>query len=370
MDCEVSKSDLEYALGIVGNVPAKSGMVSSEHIRWSKHDEGTMLTMSSDITAQAILPIPFIFKKSLLLDRRLFEPFVSAGKDLKGETYTLAMKKEGVLTIKHGNRVGIFSVHRKVSGYTDMPKYKGHAPSMRIYESWTKIMQCAIACATDDPVTPQLNCVYVVPQEKHLMLYATNTKVVFVGKGRTKKLPKSSIAFPLILASRLEGNDMETIMWDDKSALMSSERGAIWQGVKSAARKSFPKKDLDTLIASLKERKPVLSIAAEDMGTAAGRIADYLAAVSREDLVLRIKASKDDKRAKIVSGTGDTLFTEHVTLLKPARADVELFWPLDEVLPALEFSKNQGKAAIHVSDEGRSMYATEDISLVVARITK
>jgi hypothetical protein len=366
---ELSKIDLEYALRLVCNVPAKSGVVCSEYIRFSKHNSGTLLTLAADLAAQAFLSESFPFKKSLYIDRRLFEPFVSAGKELKGNTYTLAMKKDGVLTIKHGSRVAVFAVHKKVSGYSDAPVYD-KPQNTRIYESWTKIMQCAVACATDDPVTPTLNCVYVVPKEQHLILYSSNTKVVFVGKGRTKKLPKSAIAFPLILASRLEGNDMETVTWDNKSACLSSERGTIWQPVKSAARKHFPYKDMDTLVDTFKTTKPVLSIAAEDMGIQAERIADYLAAVSREDLVLRIKASKDDKRAKLVSGTGETLFTEHLTLLKPARADVELHWPLDEVLPALEFSKNQGTAAIYIADTGRSMYATEDISLVVAKRSK
>lgn len=363
---ELQKSDLEYALGIVLNVPAKSGVVSSEYIRFTKTTEGTLLTLAADIAGQAHLTDTFPFKKPIYLDRRLFEPFVSAGRDLKGGIYTLAMKKDGVLTVKHGSRVGIFSVHKKVSGYSDVPDYK-KAQTMRIYESWTKIMQCAVACATDDPVTPQLNCVYVVPNEKNLILYASNTKVAFIGRGRTKKLPSSPIAFPLLLASRIEGNDMESVTWDDKSATVSSERGCLWQPVKSAARKRFPQKDLDKLVADLKTLKPTLSISAEDMGIQTERLAGYLAAVSREDLVLRIKASKDDKRAKLVSGTGETLFTEHVTLLKPARADVNLQWPLDEVLPALEYSKNQGTAAIYVSEKGYSMYATEDISLLVAR---
>lgn len=364
---EVSKNDLEYALGIVLNVPAKSGMVSSEYIRISRCESGAILSLAADLSSQALLEYAFPFKKSLYLDRRLFDPFVSAGKELSGSTYTMTMKHEGVLTIKHGSRTAVFSVGKKVSGYSDKPVYE-KANSMRIYESWTKMMQCAVACATDDPVVPQFNCVYVVPANRRdIMMYATNTKVVFVGRGSTKKLPRKSIAFPLVLASRLQGNDMEEVTWDDKSALISSEHGWMWQAVKSAARKKFPKEELDNLVAGLKKGKPLLTLAAEDMGEAADRIAGYLTAVSREDLVLRIKASKDDKRAKLVSGTGETLFTEHITLLKPAREDVELHWPLDEVLPTLVFSKNQGTAAIHLADDTRSMYSTDDLSLVVAK---
>lgn len=369
---EVQKSDLEYALHIVLNVSAKSGVQCSEYIKLSKSDSGAVMTLASDLAAEAYLTTEaFPFRKSLFIDRRLFEPFVNAGKELKGDTYTLSMKKDGVLTVKHVNRVGIFSVYKKVAGYHDMPSYDSKAQKMRVYESWTRIMQCAAACATDDPVAGQLNCVYVAPSgTKDLMMYASNTKVVFVGRGTTKKLPKYPIAFPLMLASSLEGNDMEDVTWDNKSACLTSERGALWQPVKSQARKHFPKQELDELINAMHTNKAVMVAAAEDIGLAADRLATYLSAVSREDLVLRIIAGKDDLRAKMVAGTGETLFTEHLKLLKPARADVELHWPLDEVLPVLEYSKNQGSAAIFLTDDGKSMYSTDDIKLVVAKRSK
>lgn len=370
---EVQKSDLEYALSIVLNVSAKNGVISSEYIKVSKTDDGAVITLAADMAAEAYLVgEAFPFKKSLFIDRRLFEPFINAGKELKGDTYTLSMKKDGVLTVKHGSRVGIFSVYKKVAGYHDIPRYDSSAQKMRVYESWTKIMQCAAACATDDPVVPQLNCVYVAPSgTKELTMYASNTKVVFVGRGTTKKLPKHPIAFPLILVKALDGNDMENVTWNNKSACLTSERGAIWQPVKSAARKHFPKDELDTLLTAMQKHSAIMTVAAEDMGNAAERIAVYLSAVSREDLVLRIFASKDDRRIKLVAGTGETIFTEHLNLLKPAKADAELHWPLDEVLPTLEFCKNQGTASIFVTtDDGRAMYSTDDVNLVVAKRTK
>jgi hypothetical protein len=367
----VSKSDIEYALSIIDNVPSKNGMVSSEFIRVSGRNKTTVFALGAELAAEAYLPIEYPFSKPIYLDRRLFEPFVACGKEMPIDVYTMAMKKKGVLSVKHGKRSAVFGVHKKVSGYSELPEYPEDAKTMRIYESWTKAMGCAVACATDDPVAPNLNCVYILPvNAKELRLYASNIKVVFIGRGTTKKAPKHPIAFPLMLARKLEGNDMETITWDDKSATASSERGALWQPVKSAARKKFPVAELDGLVEKLSATKPVMMLNAEEISEAAVHIANYLTAVSREDLILKIRASKDDVRARFISGTGDTQFTEHITLLKPAKADVSLSWPLDEVLPALEFSKNQGNAAIHLSEDGISMFATEDIKLVVAKESK
>lgn len=366
----LNKSDLEMALGIIQHVPAKNGVVSSEYIKVEKADQGTVFSLCADLSAQAVLQDEFPFSKPLLIDRRLFEPFVNSGRELKGDTYTFAMKKKGILTIKHGSRVAVFSVYRKVSGYSDPPQFDDQALSMRVYESWSKIMQCAIACATDDPVTPQFNCVYVVPTgSKELLMYATNTKVIFKGRGTTKKPPKKPIAFPLILASKLEGLDMETVSWDDKSALIESERGHLWQAVKSAARKKFPVAELEKTITALKAGKPIMHVSSEELGLAAERMDMYLGAVSREDLVLNVTAEKDSLRAKLTAGTGDTVFTEYITLLKHARNDIDLHWPLDEVMPALEYAKNQGKAEIYATDN-ISMYVTDDLQLVIARIKK
>ena len=363
----VAKQELEAALALVTVVPPRGGTSSSEYIRVSKQDKQAIMQMASEIAAVANISSPYPFKESLYLDRRLFEPFVLGGRDLKAQDYVFKMNGSGLLTVKHGSRVAMYAKNRGAYGYSLGPIYK-HARKGSLDDSWTKMLQCAVACATNDPVTPKFNCVYMVPTKDGVALYSSNTKIVFLGTTHTKKKPEDKIAFPLLLASYADLDDMAYLTWDDKSATLSSPRGSIWQAVKVEARKAFPKKEIDNTVGILSKGKSLFLINSESLGTAAERISSYLTAVSREDLVLKMELTSGEKRMKLSSGTGATRFTEYVALAKPSVKDIVLEWPLAEVLPVLVFCKSKKvPAEVFIADSGITMYRTRGITLVIAK---
>ena len=368
----VAKKDLELAVSIVLNVPPRGGITCSEFIRLSAHKgNNAVMALSSDMGACSYVwgKIPFPSKHSIYIDRRLFEPFVSCGKDLKAAEYQFKVK-DGVLTVKHGSRVAVYAKNKGGSGYAEAPKYKNSRP-VPLYDSWTKLLACAVSCATSDPVTPQLNCVYVYPHSSSIVsLYASNTKIVFHGKTTAKKVPSGPIAFPLLLAEHIEGGDCTGLEWDDKSVTVLSERGKLWQGVKAEARKNFPRKEIDKHIARAVKNKPSFTVDCDSLSSAADRLSGYLTAVSREDLVLQFVLKAGEQKMRLTAGTGETMFTEYVTLSKPSKHDLEIRWPLAEVLPVLIFSKDQGEASIIVADTGITLYSTRDVQLVIAKELK
>jgi hypothetical protein len=308
------------------------------------------------------------FEKGLYLDRRLFESFVNGGKESKGSQYIFKIH-EDELIVKHGHRTAVYAKAKPVAGYSELPPYK-NAKTLAISESWSKLLSCAVSCATGDPVTPYLNCAYVHPVEDGVKIYSSNTTIVFVGKASAKKKPHESIAFPLGLASMLSTLEMETLVWDNKSAMISSPRGSLWQAVKVDARKNFPRKAMDRMVEEGNSSHSLFAIDCSSLSEAADRMSGYLSPVTREDKVLKMSVKAGDNKMKMSSGTGHTSFSEIVALVKPSKIDYVIDWPLEEVLPVLVFCKDQGKASIYLSDTGRTMYKTKDVCLVIARKDK
>lgn len=360
----IAKKDLELALDVILRVPPRGGISCSEFIKFSDGGNSrTKLQLSSDMAAVAYLSVKYEFKHSIYLDRRLFEPFVIGGKDLKSQEYEFKVDDKNKVTVRHSSRVAVYAKTTVALGYAEPPKYSSER-KFALDEKWQKLMACAISCSTVDPVVAHLNCVYLAPTKEGLSFYSSNTKVIFNGRCKTKNKPDQNIAFPLLLARNIDCISMVEMRWDDKSATLSSNRGKLWQPVKIEARKHFPQKDIDKI---LKERtKALFVINSQSMGNAANRLSGYLAAITREDLVLKLLVKAGEKKIKLQSGSGVTEFTEYVKLIKPSKVDYLVEWPLAEVLPVLVYAKGNDDAEVFTSDSGRTIYRTSSITLIVA----
>lgn len=364
----VPKKELESALDIIMNVPSRSGVSSSEYIKMSKYeDKAAVLNLTADVAGCSYLfsQEKYPFKSEVYLDRRLLEPFVNVGKELKGSEYIFELVGDA-LQIKHGSRRVIYAKAKAGAGYQHAPRYKKQRRT-ELNDTWTSVLRCAIACGTDDSVTPHLNCVYVLPIADGVKLYATNTKIGFIGKVVKKHVPKHTIAFPLKLATLSALEMMKTLVWDNKSAMISSPKGKIWQAIKIQARKNFPYKGLEKLASKVNGGRVVFCVDSASLSATANRIAQYLSAVTREDLILKMNVSAGSDKMKLTCGTGHTIFSEQVALTMHAKKDMTISWPLEEVLPALIFGKDEGEAKVYIAKDERTMYKTKHITLLISK---
>lgn len=359
---EVNKDELEQALDLLLRVPPRNGFKSSEYIRISNR-----LSLSAEISGVVRLRGAKLGDK-LYIDRRLFEPFVSSGRDLKFDTYVFELGKHTCKVI-HGPRTVEYARAVEPISYGEPPKYDSN--SLEISKRWRNLLRCATACSSFDPSVPNLNCVYMVPTKTGIGFYASNSVIAFYGHVSTKKRPSDELAFPILLAKQIDAEYFTKVRWDNKSALLEANFGSLWQPVKTEARKSFPKKEIALWVSESKKLPSLFSIEGVAMADAIGRIAAYLTAVTREDLLLHISVRKGTKKAVLTAGTGSTRFEEYVGLLASIGHDEKVEWPLREILPVLQHI-GQEKGPVHIKrmKSGQSVLQTDTITVIFAEQQK
>lgn len=372
MKWSVPKDALECAVKIVNLVPTRNGVHCSEFIKLSKYEKtAATMSMSSDMSAEAILASgeKYPFKEDLFLDRRMFIPFIDAGRESKTDIYEFLLKDDGSLMVKHGHRKATYERAKPVKGYEEAPDLKKKNAVALKNKEWTKLLDLASMCATDDPVAAQFNCVYVAPMEKTLELFASNGQVIF--RGRTPAVKGlQNIAFPLLLADCLDLDETVTLEWTDRVAVVHFPRAKVWQPVKVAARKRFPLKDVRALTTSAREFPVAVNISASALSRAAERIQAYVAALSRESLVFSITLKEGSRKVVIESGATASKFNETISAMEPASISTTIEWPLDHVMAVLLWIKDEGNARIHLSKKGQTFLATKSVSLMVAKANK
>lgn len=365
----IPKEVLEGACRIIGNVPPRNGIKASEYIKISRHGkDGASFSLSSDILSKAVVRTGdrFPFKDDLFLDRRLFIPFVDGGKESKSTGYVFTQKAGGILTIKHGSRTGIYEKLKPVSGYEDLPNMEG-ARSASLDKKWVSIVDAARDCATDDPITPNLNCVFLHPTKKNLEVFSSNGRVIFQGKAPREKSIRHAIAFPLMLIDSLRLDNANKLLWTNKIALIDFPKGKIWQGVKIQARKNFPVADVQKRMKAAAADEIILSVNSSTLSNIANRIAAYVAALSRDALIFRVIITKGSRKVIIESGAESSKFQESLIMLEKAKKDINVEWPLEDVMPVLLYCKDDGIAKIRMNENGRTCLMTKSISLIIAR---
>ncbi len=365
----INKDILEAAIDILTNVPARNGIKSSEYIKISKAGkDGVTLTLTSDLMAQATVRTgdPFPFKEELYLDRRLFLPFVAGGKESNASGYVFTQKNIGMLYVQHGTRRAVYQKLKPVAGYEDAPDME-KAKAASLDKRWIELVKAAADCATDDPVIGQLNCVYINPTESHLEIMSSNSIVVFRAKTEIEKNLNTSIAFPLLLIDVLGQQKAKRLSWTSKVAMIEFSKGKVWQPVKIAARKNFPVDDIEKLIEQAEKNPVVLAMNGTLLSAVAKRISDYVAALSSEALVLTLRIEKGSRKVTIESGQDSSKFSETLNMLKKAKEDITIEWPLDHVMATLLFIKDDGIARIRYDENSRrASLHTKSISLIVA----
>lgn len=368
---QVPKEALETVVALLENIPARNKVKSSEFIKVSKQGkDGASFHLSSVLGGKAALRTgePFPFENDLFLDRRLFVPFVAGGKESKSSDY-IFIGNESTLTVKHGHRKAVYTYAIAIPGYEE-PTNLEKANVVAIGKKWTSIIDCAENCATDDPITPSLNCVYVMQTGKHVEAMSSNQRLVFYGRAEADKKPFADIAFPLGLVGALRSEGAAKLTWTNKVAIVEFPKGKIWQAVKTAARKTFPHKDIRALVSAAVKDPCVCTIVSNGFVKAADRLAGYVTALDSADLALEIHLTKGSKKVRLVSGVADSKFDELIYSLSEAKEDLVLEWPLVQVMPIILFAKDEGNIRMHVSKTGASCFATKNLTLVVAPRSK
>jgi len=359
----VPKDSLETVISLIDTIPAKNGIKASEFIKVSRAGkDGAFFHLSSTLFGKGLIRTgeQFPFEGDLFLDRRLFVPFVNGGKESKASDYIFLSNSKQLL-VKHGSRKAFYANGIEIGGYEE-PQIDG-ANVTSVSKKWAQMLDCAATCATDDPITPTLNCVYITQSGNTIELLASNQRMVFYGKVPTDKKLKSDIAFPLGLVQTLREDGVTKLLWTNKFALVEFPKGKIWSAVKSVARKNFPVKDVRHHVKKLSAEPQVCSIQSSVFAKASDRLSSYTVALDNSDLALEIHITKGSKKIELKAGVADSKFTETIHSITEADCDCILEWPIAQVMPVIMFGKDDGNFRIHLAKSGASLLATKNMSL-------
>jgi len=368
---KIPKDALETCLNVLLAVPSRHGMETSEYIKFEKHNDNVaVLSLSAEMSGVSFLAADkgCPFKEPVCIDRRMFQPFVAAGKELAPGYYVLKMHEKG-FDLRHGHRHCRYTSNKKSQGYNKIPKIdsKPHALS----EEVAAVLTCARHVAVDDPVAPHLSCVYIYPKGDRLIILSANAHQFFKGDIKLPKhfhLKKAALPLPLIDAAKTE-NTVE-LLYSDKLALLKFSCGTLWHPVKSEARKKFPHSTIESMIKKGREGETLLHVYSSALYDSASRADSYISSVTADEPILKLETKKGDLEIRLKCKASGADFVEQIKLNKPSKGDVDIDWPLKAIKPILEYAKKSGEARIAKDDVGRTCFIAGHITMLIARPEK
>lgn len=368
----VSKEALFHAIDLLELVPTRPGIPASEYI---KAERGKLGFVNFQIASEISGFIPLKGDgewpaKLWYIDRRLFIPFVLAGKALKTKSdFEFTLDTE-LLVIKHGSRKASFTKSPDVPGYGELPTGSGSAISLS--PESLGLIACAREFASGDPTTPELNCVFIEPSTSKgdLRIYAATKRIIYAARSGEKVKMPSSLPMPPFLVSLLTNEHLKKLYWTKKEIVLEFDTGRVWQATSVKAGR-FPVAAVQKWMTEGKTYPEAFHVDSKLFAAAVSRLGTYLTAVRREDWVLIIRGTKGSNKLSLTSSVPQSSFKETVSGAT-IKTDVEVKWPLDLLVPMYNFlsTKKEGDLTVHIDDAGRAFVHTKHINMIVPSAMK
>jgi hypothetical protein len=269
------------------------------------------------------------------LNRQIFTPYVQAAKEIKNKSPFEFYLSGKMLVVRHGRRrKAKFSTQPTIDGYGQALEAKS-LMALTVSDHAKRLINCARNCASIDQLKPESHCVFIHSRNGTTNIMSRNKKVLFrahtKGDGEQKVIP-----MPLFLATLLGARQLKEVEWNKGVVVLRFPGGAIWQPVAAKAHE-FPR---DAILARMKEgeAKPVLfRIETRRLATALQRLGLYLQAMKREDWVLELRGKKGAEEVELFAEIAHSDFLERVAIDGALPQDIKLQWPLDMILPVMDY---------------------------------
>jgi hypothetical protein len=371
----ISKENLLPVLDILDLVPSRPGVSASEFIRATVKKSVLTMELTSEICGKVSVKgsgeWPF-GDKPFYFDRRLLMPFLQVAKKIKSDAvFEFSKDKEGHLCIQNGRRRAQFEIVPEVkTGYGQLDDSK--TKEVKLGPELKSLMSAAVLCASPDPATPELNCVFVDVGEKATAVLSYNQIVMFCGTSKEKERPSESVAFPLFLIPYLSHSKLKTVKWSKKEVILYFDCGAIWQTTSAIASKKFPVNELIELIRKGTSLPKVFKVESSKFSTIVNRLVIYLGPVRRQDWVLDIHKPVDKEVMNFDVRIPQGGFKERLKASWCVDSAIKESWPLDVIFPVLEYlSKSKGdELKVLYKDKSPYYLVSKNFVVVVSRKDK
>ncbi len=228
-------------------VPMMPMLPSSVFIGFRK---GGSWRLSSTLGASVQFPEMIEVSRGAL-DRRILFPFVFAGTS--DRDYEIEFEKERVLVRQGRRKVQIrkVPVDWNYGDWTEGDKVL----NLKLFPELVSALECAVLCATNDPILLELNCVYMEFADK-LRILASNDLVMCCGTTKGLEMWNGvSLAFPLALVPVIKNERLKSVAVRKGAAKVTVERAQLWGQVPQKAEREFPKKRLRNLLAQARKSR-------------------------------------------------------------------------------------------------------------------
>lgn len=360
----VSREQMIRAVEILSLIPQRAGIPPSEYIKIEPRKKKLHLFLSSDALGRIEVDIDGTWPVSspYFVDRSLFMPFVTAAKNMSStKDFVFEDAGESVLRIRHGRRKVVLSPLPSVTGYGKIEEEEG-STELSLSERQKEIIQCAGPCATTDPISPHLNCVFMTEDG---LVMASNQIVIF--SGQTKRFA-TTIPMPLYMLQLLALDGVEKLIFSKKQVIMKLDCGEILQTVTHQALKKFPTATIIERIAASKKYTKAMSLDAAKLSEVLQRFATYMASVRRQDKVIMLRARQGKSDLIISAQIAAVKLTETMKMPSPAMMDLKAEWALEMVQPVIAFLGAKKKRLVVSYKKGAPYFIdADDVKLLLAQ---
>jgi hypothetical protein len=368
----IKRDEIINVVEVLSMIPSRPGIITSEFIKVSGKKNKVKMMMASEVSGYTEIKGngDWPFEKDIYIDRRLFDPFISAAKNIKSKSdfrFIKSGKKE--LTIVNGNRKAKLTCADSKAGYEDIGKTTRH--EVKTEKELNTLLIAAKHCAEESTSEPEKNCVYARRSGKNIVLYATTGVLNIRAEVKSKLVLNEPIPLPLFIIDLMANPKLVGVEATKHEVILDFGIGKVWETISVEAKKKFPYKRIDNLISTEKKNsKLAFVVDAKSYGVVIERLAGYLGSVRRLDWVLTLTGKKGSSKLETIIPLGHTMFRDKIKLKKKIAYDFSVDLPFDRVIGVLGVIALTGEK-IHWSfdKENRSYVKAGNIELLISRRT-
>ena len=333
---KVRGEDLMPCLALTEMISARSGVLSSRNYRIDARPGGVRFRLCGEVFGEFEVSSDCDSKAQFTADRSSLSAFISALNRSKDITLTF---KDSRLLASQARRRATFSLVQGVTGYGSAKGLDRGKPWKLAAEEKEALALCS-RYASEDPVIPQYNCVYVA---KGRGAFATDSYCFLHVPFATP--PARSYAFPVFLPTILSKLTDEAKIKVSRSGASVSDEGVYFYQPTNLKAFRFPVTKVSAMLKA--PAAPVVRIRLSRFQRGLSLFKSV--ATSGEGQVV-IKCVAGSKRVVLLMRSPFATFEDKVYAVAPADVSRELTLYLPKLSPLIESQKDSMVLSVFEND--------------------
>ena len=249
------------------------------------------------------------------VDRRILFPFLESLND----SCKISIK-DGTLSLVSGGRSAKIKIIEPNWSYgsIDWKKFKSHD----LPEDFLDLLSQVRLCATDDPVNPEINCVYVEFSKKSYM-FSTNDLILCTAAGDHVMKSNMCWAVPIHLIDVFPKLKPQSILVYGHTMGIRTDFGSAWADAPEKAWKEFPAKRIKNIIVKSRKMPTLFSIEMPVLVELCDRFVRYLGNIPKQEWALKIDVQSKSE-GLISAQTSYASFQESIPIKGTKKGSVEI----------------------------------------------